>query len=195
MRRQQTETRRGPTFVEAADPYELPERQTPVIPIPEQAGPQAQIVPVNAIDTGTKSFSSVQGKPQDQAQALLIRFAVVAAVLFATTGGIFTFAVIKTPIGSGEAVPAWLIASGLMSLGAWVWMDRSDKQHSPAGTERHKADKAADVAITTNKDQVQAWRDVELNRWSRHYDVIENQQRIDAAERQQLLDERRRLNG
>jgi hypothetical protein len=179
--------KRSPTFVPAQAPGDYEITSTVIEPQQPITIPTAQPAPM-AIDTRSRSAHVVTGRPQDQAQALLLRFAIVFGIVLVTNGAIFIFATLKTALGSGEAVPLWLLLSGLMGILAWIKMDASDKEHSPAGTERHKVDRAAQAAVTMNKDREETTR----HAIDRYYDAIgeqnerDHQLRLSQIERDKL---------
>lgn len=180
---------RSTNFVPSRDPLELPARvaqQGQVMPV---APTVLQASPITT-NTQSRSYTAVQGKPQDATLALLMRTGAVVAIVAGTVGILAIVALIKAWMGYPEAVAGWIVVTGVSALLAMYGFHRQDMKHSPAGETMHIATEARRAAVETNRDQVTGWVQVETERWRLHYGVIEQQQTRDHEERQRLLEAR-----
>lgn len=123
----------------------------------------------------SRSFTSSQGKPQDESRAWIIRtipyIVVIAVVMLALWGGMW----LKLGVAGQDAGLGWISCTALASLGALVMSERSARAHSSAGVERHH------TAEDNRTDRVRIRENGATQRHaiSEHFETIRRQQDID----------------
>ena len=178
----------GPNY-RAYRSVNLPERSqdaATAAPVPTQLAVQPVVM-----DGGDKAITMEQGKPQDAAQALLLKFLAVLALEGIGLAALLFLAWLNS-VGNGATLSGgWVVGTAICGLFTYGWMVRNANQHSAAGIQRQRNDLTADVAMHAVETQTDAWQAVELERWRLHYGAIERQSERDHEERLRLLDEQR----
>lgn len=121
------------------------------------------------LDASGRSFASVQGTHGDYTRALLIKFGAVLVLEGVIVAAILGMTIIAGWLGFAVASVGWLVGTGALGLLSLVAMDRQSLQFSPVGAERHRAAVAGDVAKTTHRETVQAWKDVNIRAIDAYY--------------------------
>ncbi len=164
-----------------------------MIPLPAQqtAGIPIQTQPI-VIDSKSNSFRSIQGSYGDATQAFLLKFVAVLMLEACIFLALAVMAGIQALAGVGVLSAGWLVLTAIAGLLTFVLLDRSEQKHTPIGAERHRVDRAADVAKTTHKTTVEAWRDVNMHSIDAYYSYLErahernSQKRLESADRKRL---------
>lgn len=148
----------------------------PLKPAELPAGPpQTGTTPAQpvVIDTGDKSFSSVQGSHKNRAEALLLRAAPVIIIEGVTIAGLMLLGYLQYRANAGYFGAGWLVLTGIAGLATFLQMNAQDHKYSPEGQQRQRNELTADVAIETHTATVEAWRDVEMARIEKYYGYLE----------------------
>ena len=169
-------------------PKSLPAQQVTGIPITTQ--------PIT-IDPGGRSFDSLQGDYENHTRALLMKFSAVVLLQGAVVFALLLLGLMQGFFGWGTVGAGWLVLTGALGLFAFVLMDREAQKHTPVGSERHRVDLAAEVAMETHASTVEAWRDVNVRAIDAYYGYLERGQERDERARisAHSAQEQRRITG
>lgn len=187
------ESKPAPRNFVAPDRWEIVDEQPRPLPAQQVAGIPATVAPI-VVDAGGKSFGSLQGDYRNHTESLLMKFGAVLALEGAIVLALLLLGLMQGLFGAGVLGAGWLVGTAGLGLLTFVILDKEEQKHTPVGSERHRVDKAADVATTTHRDTVAGWVDLNRHAIDRYYDYLERAD--DARERNRIAEqERRRLPG